>query len=123
MSDIVIKKPDLKSTDVNRNMAMVDTWIHDTADKINYRIAAQDRLSEDVDAKIAALQEALEKATEKAANSSGESSGGSVEGTGDYNDLANKPQIEGVTLSGNKFLSELNLVRITDTDIDGILAT
>lgn len=70
MSDIVIKKPDLNSADMGRNMAMVDTWIHDTADKINYRIAAQDKASEAIELKIKALQETVQEAVEAAANSS-----------------------------------------------------
>lgn len=36
MADVVIKKPDLNSDDVKKNIATIDTWIHDTADKINY---------------------------------------------------------------------------------------
>ena len=35
-------------------------------------------------------------------------------GTSDYSDLTNKPQIEGVTLSGNKTASDLGLAKITD---------
>ena len=40
-------------------------------------------------------------------------SGGSG-GTSDYTDLTNKPQIEGVTLTGNKTASELGLAKATD---------
>lgn len=39
-------------------------------------------------------------------------SGGS--GTSDYSALSNKPQIEGVTLSGNKTASDLGLAKLTD---------
>ena len=39
-------------------------------------------------------------------------SGGS--GTTDYSDLNNKPQIEGITLSGNKTASDLGLAKTTD---------
>jgi hypothetical protein len=35
--------------------------------------------------------------------------GGGGGGTGNYNDLSNKPQINGVTLSGNKTAADLNL--------------
>lgn len=42
-------------------------------------------------------------------------------GTTDYNDLINKPQIEGVTLSGNKSFSDLNANRITNTEIENII--
>lgn len=35
-------------------------------------------------------------------------------GTSDYNDLSNKPQINGVTLSGNKSLSDLGIAAATD---------
>lgn len=41
--------------------------------------------------------------------------------TGDYNNLINKPKIEGVTLEGDKTFEELTLVRIKDSDIDDIL--
>ena len=40
------------------------------------------------------------------------SSGGG--GTSDYTDLTNKPQIEGVTLSGNKTAANLGLAKSTD---------
>lgn len=42
-------------------------------------------------------------------------------GGGSYNDLTDKPQIEGVTLSGNKTYEELNLNRITNTEIEDLL--
>lgn len=41
----------------------------------------------------------------------------------DYEKLINKPQIEGVTLIGNKQLSDLGLKEITNTQIDSIIAT
>lgn len=41
-------------------------------------------------------------------------SGGGGGGTGNYNDLSNKPQIGGVTLSGNKSTSDLGLVAAVD---------
>lgn len=46
-------------------------------------------------------------------------------GTSNYNDLSNKPQIAGTTLSGNKSLSDLGIapemmvVTITDTEVQG----
>ena len=39
----------------------------------------------------------------------------------DYDSLTNKPQIEGVTLEGNKTYSELNLERITNSEIEDII--
>jgi hypothetical protein len=36
MSDFMIKKPNLTSKDPARNIAAIDTWIHDTADKLNF---------------------------------------------------------------------------------------
>ena len=44
-------------------------------------------------------------------------SGGGGGGTTDYDDLSNKPQIGGVTLSGNKSASDLGLA--TTTDLEG----
>lgn len=38
----------------------------------------------------------------------------------DYNKLTNKPQIEGVTLIGNKSFSELGLNRLTNFEIENI---
>lgn len=36
MSDFMIKKPNLTSNDPKKNIADIDTWIHDTADKLNF---------------------------------------------------------------------------------------
>ena len=41
-------------------------------------------------------------------------------GVTSYNELSDKPQIEGVTLSGNKDYEELNLNRITNTEIEAL---
>lgn len=49
-----------------------------------------------------------------------EFSSGGGGGTSDYSDLTNKPQIEGVTLSGNKSASDLGLA--TESDIPTDLA-
>ena len=38
-----------------------------------------------------------------------------------YNSLSDKPQIEGITLSGNKTYEELNLQRLTNSDIENML--
>lgn len=49
------------------------------------------------------------------------SGGGGSGGTTNYNDLTNKPQIEGVTLTGNKTYEDLNLERLTNSDIEAAL--
>ena len=49
----------------------------------------------------------------------GQRSGGS--GTYNYNDLYNKPQIEGVTLEGNKTFPQLKLQAISNLEIYMIL--
>lgn len=49
-----------------------------------------------------------------------ESVGGAGGGTMNYNDLINKPQIEGVTLIGNKMFPDLNLDALTNTEIQTI---
>lgn len=41
--------------------------------------------------------------------------------TSDYNDLYNKPKIEGVTLQGNKTFPELGLGTMTDQEIDNVI--
>ena len=46
---------------------------------------------------------------------------GSAGGTDDYNKLFNKPQIEGVTLEGNKTFPQLGLDAITPQEIDEIM--
>lgn len=38
-----------------------------------------------------------------------------------YNDLTNKPSIEGVTLTGNKTYADLNLQAITNNEIEDLL--
>ena len=48
-------------------------------------------------------------------------SGGGSGGVTSYNDLSDKPQIEGITLIGNKTYEELNLQRITNTEIEDLL--
>lgn len=42
-------------------------------------------------------------------------------GTRNYNDLNNKPMIEGVELVGNKTYEELNLSSLTNTEIEDLL--
>lgn len=42
-------------------------------------------------------------------------------GTTNYNDLENKPSIEGVTLIDDKTFEQLNLNRITNSDIEDLL--
>lgn len=50
----------------------------------------------------------------------GTPSGGSSDVTS-YNDLTDKPSIEGVELSGDKTYEELNLNRITNTEIEALI--
>lgn len=47
-------------------------------------------------------------------------SGGGSSGTNNYNDLINKPMIEGITLTGNKTYEELNLQRVTNSEIEAL---
>lgn len=42
-------------------------------------------------------------------------------GTTDYEELDNKPQIEGVTLIGNKTFEELTLIHLTNLEIESML--
>ena len=46
--------------------------------------------------------------------------GGGSGGTTNYNDLINKPQIEGVELSGDKTFPNLNLKVLTNSEIQDI---
>jgi hypothetical protein len=46
------------------------------------------------------------------------SGGGGGGGTSNYNDLSNKPSINGVTLSGNKSSNDLKITSITDITSD-----
>lgn len=59
-------------------------------------------------------------------NASGNISGhitsyGEVTHSSDYNDLINKPMIEGVVLEGDKTFEELNLNVLTNTELEAIL--
>ena len=45
----------------------------------------------------------------------------SMGGTNDYNDLINKPSIEGVELVGDKTLEELGVEALTPQEIDAII--
>ena len=45
----------------------------------------------------------------------------SAGGTNDYNDLINKPSIEGVELVGDKTLEELGVEALTPQEIDAII--
>lgn len=47
--------------------------------------------------------------------------GGGGGGTSDYNELRNKPQINGVTLQGNKELEALGVSAMSVQDIERIL--
>lgn len=47
--------------------------------------------------------------------------GGGIAILTDYNLLNNKPQIEGVTLEGNKTFEELTLVSLTNAEIEQLL--
>ena len=42
-------------------------------------------------------------------------------GTSDYNFLANRPQINGVTLQGNKTNEDININALTNREIDSII--
>lgn len=42
----------------------------------------------------------------------------STNGTSDYNDLVNKPSINGVELVGDKTTEELNILPLTNAEID-----
>lgn len=64
------------------------------------------------------LAEAL--GVNEGASHSGSSGGGGGGGTTNYNELSNKPQIEGVTLSGNKTFPQLDLDVLTNTEIESI---
>lgn len=45
----------------------------------------------------------------------------SANGTNDYNDLTNKPQINGVELTGNKTPEDLDILPLTNAEIDELL--
>lgn len=45
----------------------------------------------------------------------------STGGTNDYNDLINKPSIEGIELVGDKTLEELGVEALTPQEIDAII--
>ena len=47
--------------------------------------------------------------------------GGGGYATNDYEQLINKPQIEGVTLIGNKVYEDLNLQSISNSELEELL--
>ena len=48
--------------------------------------------------------------------------GGGIAVSNNYNLLYNKPQIEGVTLEGNKTFEELTLISLTNAEIEQLLS-
>lgn len=46
--------------------------------------------------------------------------GGEISGTSDYNDLANKPSIEDITLQGNKTFEDLGMSEMSNVEIQNI---
>lgn len=52
-----------------------------------------------------------------------ESGGGGGGGTSNYNSLANKPVINGVTLTGNLSLEDLGIEEISNTEIEQIISS
>lgn len=53
--------------------------------------------------------------------SSGGGSGSDSGGTTDYNDLDNKPRIEGRTLTGNKTFNDLGLIDMTELEVTDMI--
>lgn len=74
--------------------------------------------AENVKVLFRVLYIANKKLTARVIPTSSSSGGG---GTTDYNDLINKPSIEGVTLEGDKTFEELTLVSLDNTDIHNIV--
>lgn len=80
-----------------------------------------------VDQKVQSLMESVQMALNEVSGgtttiihqSSGGGGGGG--GTTNYNDLYNKPQIEGVPLTGNKLFPDLNLNVLTNTEIHDLI--
>lgn len=83
-----------------------------------------------VDQKLQSLKDSVQMALNEAGSGAttiiyrggGGSSGGGggSGGTTNYNDLTNKPSIEGVTLQGNKTFPNLNLNVLTNSEIQDI---
>lgn len=44
-----------------------------------------------------------------------------IKRTNNYEELRNLPQIEGITLIGNKSFAQLNMARITNSELEGLL--
>jgi hypothetical protein len=59
------------------------------------------------------------EAGEAAALSAGSTT---VVSVNDYEELRNKPRIEGVELTGDKSFEELNLQRLTNTELENMLS-
>lgn len=77
------------------------------------------------DQKLQSLKESVQMALNEVGSVSAtiiyrQGGGGGSGVTTNYNDLTNKPQIEGVTLQGDKMFPELNLDALTNTEIQSI---
>ena len=65
-------------------------------------------------------QEMTTKALMEYIKTLGSGGGGGEPSISSYNDLTDKPSIEGVTLTGNKTYDELNLISITNSEIEAL---
>lgn len=68
------------------------------------------------------LQTTVLWAKESGAISSSSSRSSGSGGTANYNELTNKPQIEGITLTGNNSFEDLSLEKLTNTEIENLLS-
>ena len=115
MSDVIeinaeVNETEALTADVSTNE---DITVLDNAN-VDEVVEADISETETLSAEVASTDEFIEVGLDESYVRSG---GG---GTTDYNDLINKPQIEGVTLIGNKMFPELNLNVLTNSEIQTI---
>ena len=114
MSDVIeinaeVNETEALTADVSTNE---DITVLDNAD-INEAVEVDLSETEALFAEVASTDESIEVGLDESYVRNGG-------GTTDYNDLINKPQIEGVTLIGNKMFPELYLDTLTNTEIQTI---
>lgn len=110
MSDIELKFEETNQ-DVNATLSEVDADIQTNVEETTVEFAPSFEETN-------AFQTAVEESEETFSAAFGETT--TIGGVGDYESLINKPQIEGVTLLGNKTFPELNLEEEDYAEINAI---
>lgn len=110
MSDIKLKFEETNQ-DVNATLSEADADMQTDVEETTVEFAPSFEETN-------AFQTAVEESEETFSAAFGETT--TIGGVGDYESLINKPQIEGVTLLGNKAFTDLGLTEEKNTAIDKV---